>query len=1022
LEKVKFFIKPFGKKALLVIFTSILLLTTALSEGTRPQSGESGKQKIVRQVAQRWIQVGMKQYERGFFRAAEQSFLRARDYEEYLTVGERERLNKLLEKTHTAAIERERVSEHVRTADKLVEQGELIKAKSHLEKVRDSEFSTKRQRELAVEGLKEIENQLKEQKRQVAKLYERSVELYQDGQLEKAREGFVKVAASGLVIAPAEKTAEDYLAKIDDILAQKPEAAVIKVPEVDKSALEILEDEFPGVEAEPVAVPEDKVIEQAEPETVQEMPEPVTEESSYIKVVRRRRNILRSHTRAIVNDAVAKAQSYISQGKFDEAKEAVETAERHVNKNRLHLGDDLFNRYSGELKQLAEKIEQGQRERAARLEKQKRVEAIEAQHQYREQTEINRQKRIIELMNNAKAYQKQQRYEEALGQLESLLALDPLNDDALILKDTLEDTISFRKQLEVQKETNKERADLLQRTDESEIPYAEEIVYPKNWREIAAKRKPEEAIGQDPANMAVYEQLDEIVDLSELTPEMSLSTAIEILKNSVDPPLKVFVNWRDLLENADIEQTTPINMDPISAIPLNRGLKFLLEAISGVGVELGYAVEDGIVTIATIEALPSEWEELVYDVTDLLGQPADYRASFRGGRGGGAGGVSDVGGGFQQQTEEDELERDELAERAGERTESLVLLIQETVEPDSWWEAGGEGTITIYQNRKLIVRQTREVHKKIEKLLKEMRKSLGYQVAIEARFLLVGEHFLEDVGLDVDFVYNPGGKWSPIHFLQGSSSTATPVETAIPGSLGAVGSSITIGGPFGLAGSYGTILDDLQVSFLLRATEAHRDSTALTAPKVCVLSGESASLQIERFFFYAGDVEPEIAEAAGEAARAFTTVNYEERSVTSGTRFNITPTITPDKKYVLLNIGVQLSDFLGFKARTIDLGMFGDGVGGSYEIEFPETEVSRVQTRVSVPDGGTLLLGGQKLTGQVETEAGVPILSKIPILGRLFTNRSRIEDNRILLILVKPTILLQEEREAEAVAAMESKF
>jgi len=49
----------------------------------------------------------------------------------------------------------------------------------------------------------------------------------------------------------------------------------------------------------------------------------------------------------------------------------------------------------------------------------------------------------------------------------------------------------------------------------------------------------------------------------------------------------------------------------------------------------------------------------------------------------------------------------------------------------------------------------------------------------------------------------------------------------------------------------------------------------------------------------------------------------------------------------------------------------------------------------------------------------VPVLSKIPILGRLFGNRSIVKDQRILLILVKPTIILQEEREAEAIAAME---
>jgi type II secretory pathway component GspD/PulD (secretin) len=81
-----------------------------------------------------------------------------------------------------------------------------------------------------------------------------------------------------------------------------------------------------------------------------------------------------------------------------------------------------------------------------------------------------------------------------------------------------------------------------------------------------------------------------------------------------------------------------------------------------------------------------------------------------------------------------------------------------------------------------------------------------------------------------------------------------------------------------------------------------------------------------------------------------------------------------------------------------------------------------MMTRVSVPDCGTLLLGGQRITSEVETEAGVPILSKIPLIGRLFSNRSKVKDSKILLILVKPVIILQEEREAEAIAAMESEL
>ena len=64
-----------------------------------------------------------------------------------------------------------------------------------------------------------------------------------------------------------------------------------------------------------------------------------------------------------------------------------------------------------------------------------------------------------------------------------------------------------------------------------------------------------------------------------------------------------------------------------------------------------------------------------------------------------------------------------------------------------------------------------------------------------------------------------------------------------------------------------------------------------------------------------------------------------------------------------------------------------------------------------VPAKGTLLLGGQRLIGEIEIEAGVPVLSKIPFINRLFTNRSKTKDERTLLILIKPTIIIQTEEE-----------
>jgi len=137
-------------------------------------------------------------------------------------------------------------------------------------------------------------------------------------------------------------------------------------------------------------------------------------------------------------------------------------------------------------------------------------------------------------------------------------------------------------------------------------------------------------------------------------------------------------------------------------------------------------------------------------------------------------------------------------------------------------------------------------------------------------------------------------------------------------------------------------------------------------------------------------------------------------SIFDGVVLNVTPTISADKKYVILRISTSVakSDFKDYQIPS--------GVGDQkFPIMLPKQEVAEILTRVSVPDGGTLLIGGQHLTGEAETQEGVPVLSKVPLIGRLFENQSKVKDQRILLVLVKPTIILQEEAEAEAVAAME---
>jgi len=1183
LNSSRFLFKALGKKSLMIVLASLVFLLTIFSgfgelsraEAATPQRGEVNEDETMRNLVQQMIKIGTTQYERGYYDQAEQTLSMALDYRQYMTTEESSRLNDFLERARFAALERNRALEHKQKAVELFREGKLIEAKTSLERIKDNRFLNERERTQNAQLLERINAQsartsgldtvrtsvsdistpresltgpdytqsqrvdslVNDRDKRIAEIYYRSLRLYRSGQLEEARKGFIEVINSGQVPPAMLKTLRDYVARIDS--AQSVNGSATPPLDMMRARPELAETapraEYP-VEYEvnrPASIGRESMQPYLiGPETEMRVSaEPVTRAGGYIEEIKNRRSIRRSHARAVVNDAVADAQENISKGEFDKAKDTVERAQQIIIEYQMDLGDELFKLYSDALEQLSQKIAEEKQKRIQQLDEQKRAEAIEAQRRFTEQMEADRQTRIKTLLENARAYTKQQNYEAALGQLKTLLAIDPLNNEALVLKDALEDTVYLRKQLEIQKESDKQRADILLKTDESGIPYADELTYPKNWREIIQKptRQPDKPLGLDPANAIVYGQLDQVVDLSELTPTMPFNVAIDILKNSVSPMLKIVVLWRDLLDNAEIEQATEINMDGLPAVRLGTGLENLLKAVAGGFTELGYVVEDGVITVATVDSLPSKMETRVYDITDLVSQPANYDiyqqsyilqqqlymmqqmmnsgGTYGGGGYGGGGGVGGTtggvggtaggiggggiggggiggggiggggiggggiggggygggGGGYGGGGYDTSIIR----------AQDLQYLIQDTIEPDSWYDYGGEGTITLYPSgmgggyggttggyggttggfggggggfggggggyggfggggggerpRKLVVLQTREVHTRIEKLLADLRKALGNQVSIEARFLVVGENFLEDIGLDMDFSYNVGGKWGIITVQQTSETSARRSEkTRVPGSLGNIEPAATA------VGGYGGILDDLQVSFLLRMTQARSDAKTLTAPKSTVLSGETASFSVSSQVSYA--LPPDIVRSvsrgyyAGGGTEEFGIQNqvYFAPVFTS---LNITPIITQDKKNVLLNITTMMQDFLEFKTHEVAAILDApgdDGDGGqqivSMPVTVPEMETSQVMTRVSVPDGGTLLLGGQKITAEIEKEVGVPILSKIPIVGILFGSRSKIRDNKILLILVKPTIILQEEREAEAIAAMERGF
>ena len=264
---------------------------------------------------------------------------------------------------------------------------------------------------------------------------------------------------------------------------------------------------------------------------------------------------------------------------------------------------------------------------------------------------------------------------------------------------------------------------------------------------------------------------------------------------------------------------------------------------------------------------------------------------------------------------------------------------------------------------------------------------------------------------------NPSNYFSrhttPTPLINNSLSMAQPRATVVPGSLGG-------GGATPAFQIFGSFLDNIQVDFLMRATQLDVRSSSVQAPRVVVTNGEVAELEISTGVSYVAS--PGFAPVAGAIpistggqflGAAGGGNNPQIGQATRGQTLIVAPQVSSDRRYVKLHLQPIVTDV---RLRQIPVQQ---GALSTF-FEVPENDITRISTTATVPDGGTLLLGGLKLAAETEVEAGVPILSKIPLIKRAFTNRSRVKDEFILLVLVKPSIIIQGEEEDEAFPGLEA--
>ncbi len=376
--------------------------------------------------------------------------------------------------------------------------------------------------------------------------------------------------------------------------------------------------------------------------------------------------------------------------------------------------------------------------------------------------------------------------------------------------------------------------------------------------------------------------------------------------------------------------------------------------------------------------------------------------------------------------------------------DTLIELITSTIAPDTWDEVGGAGAIESFPtNLSLVISQTQEVHEKIADLLDQLRRLQDLQVTIEVRFITLNDNFFERIGIDFDFTIDdnvnidlirgnaqPGGIGddSGPSAIFGITEQGPTTNLDLEFTQGSFGATVPQFGSFdtGSAANFGfAILSDLEVFFLLQASEGDQRTNVLQAPKVTLFNGQTASVSDFSQQPFVTSIIPVVGDFA--AAQQPVIVVLSE-----GTQLNVQAVVSSDRRFVRLTLVPFFSrigpvdEFTFQGSTTTDSGSIVNDPSGNEQgrdnevisrtgttVQLPTFIFTSVSTTVSVPDGGTVLLGGIKRLSEGRVERGVPMLSKMPYINRLFKNVGIGRETESLMMMVTPRIIIQEEEELQ---------
>jgi type IV pilus assembly protein PilQ len=283
---------------------------------------------------------------------------------------------------------------------------------------------------------------------------------------------------------------------------------------------------------------------------------------------------------------------------------------------------------------------------------------------------------------------------------------------------------------------------------------------------------------------------------------------------------------------------------------------------------------------------------------------------------------------------------------------------------------------------------------RMERLLKNLDIRIP-QVLIEAKIVEVGSNYARELGIQW------GGKYTNTKgttVVSGGStgvSTSTTTGTSTPeigsatfypslGDIGASGNAYVVnlpaaigqgsGGALGV--TFGALSGKLSLDLQLSAMQTTGNGKILSNPKVLTVNNKEAKISSGL------DIPVKVVSSTAVGSTA------DVKTISAYLMLSTIPTITSDNRISMV-VKVEKSE--------ADFTQQVDGI--------PTITKRSANAELVVNNGETVVLGGIYTKAEGQSEAGVPLLSKIPVIGWLFKKKSSYDKQAELLIFITPTIM-----------------